>query len=427
MTEINSFGFWSLFSLKICRLVDLVEDLLISNSLILFTLCYNTLMKKFPGHFDWPWWRAVGTMIGGVIGVGVFGLPYAFAQSGWGLGLVWLLVLGFLLLLLNLMYAEVILQTSGKHRLVGYIKKYLGKIPSHITAAIFVPYAWGAMLAYMLVGGDFLYTLLSPIFGGQIIFYQVAVAVLAALITFRGIKKLAKVEFFIVCALLFLFAFMTLISLPSLEWSNVSSVNWSGWFVPYGVIFFALSGMGVIPEMKDVLTKREQRDLPHAVVVGQTVILFLYAIFTLAIVGLTGYLTTQSAFDGLVSVFGPTFAVIGSLLGSITVISIFSIVSIEMQDIFRFDYHLPQKTSWVLSALVPIGLLFFGIKEFVGLIGFLGAVFGGIISILVIVMYEKMRKNVFFKTHHCLNVPQPLVWLLVVVFIGGIVQTMVWR
>ncbi|MFH1252853.1 MAG: aromatic amino acid transport family protein [Candidatus Uhrbacteria bacterium] len=387
-------------------------------------MCYNDDMKKLPGHIDWPWWRAVGTMIGGVVGVGVFGLPFAFAQSGWALGLVFLLIIGFLLLFLNLMYAEVVSQTSGKHRLAGYVKKYLGKIPGHFAAIIFIFYVWGAMLAQMLIGGDFLFRLVSPIFGGPIIIYQIFVAVLVSALTFRGLKKLAKIEFFIICALLFLFAFITLVALPSIDWSNISSFHLANWFIPYGVIFFAFSGLGVIPEMKDVLSnKGREKNLAHAILTGQIIILFLYAIFTFAVVGITGSATTQAAFDGLASVFGQTFAVIGSLFGLITVISIFSVVSMETQNIFHLDYHWPQKISWALASFVPVGLLFLGIKEFVGLVGFLGGVFGGLIGLLVIAVYEKMRHNVFFKTHHCLNVPRPLVWLLVMIFVGGIVQT----
>ncbi len=380
-------------------------------------------MNRYHGHPDITWFRAVGTMIGGVVGVGVFGLPFAFAQSGWCLGLLILLALGGLLLVLNLMYAEINIQTPGKHRLVGLVKKYLGSGWSHFATAIFIPYSWGAMLAYMLVGGDFLYALLSPLFGGPIIIYQVAIALLAAALTFGGVKKLAKMEFGVILALLFLFVFIILVSLPSLTWQNISPLHFSNWFVPYGVIFFAMSGLGVIPEMKEVLGNRHKKDLPHTVLVGQVLIFILYALFTLAVVGVTGAATTEAAFDGLATKFGPIFAVAGSLLGAITVVSIFSIVSIEMQDIWRFDYKLSQKKSWALAAFVPIIILFFGFNKFVDLIGFLGAVFGGVIGILVVIMYQKMRRDCPNLAHCSMKVPQVVVWLLVAVFAGGIIQT----
>ena len=361
-------------------------------------------------------------MVGGVIGVGVFGLPYAFAQSGWGLGLTMLLVLGFLILLVNLMYSEIGVCTPGKHRLTGYVKKYLGSNWSHFAMVMFIPYAWGAMLAYMLVGGKFLFTLLSPVLGGEILVYQLTMAIAVAIITFGGIKKLAKIEFCIICALLFLFVFMILTSLPSLEWRNVSSIHFENWFIPYGVIFFALSGLGIIPEMKDVLGERRQKELPHAVLVGQILILVLYAIFTFAVVGVTGLATTQSAFDGLASMFGPVFSFAGALLGSIIIVSIFSMVSIEIQDVFQFDYKVPRKLAWGLSSVAPVVLLFFGIQQFVELIGFLGAVFGGVIGILVVIMYHRMLKNDCCRKDG-LKIPPFIYWILVAVFVSGIVHT----
>lgn len=380
-------------------------------------------MKRLPWHFDFNWWRAVGTMIGGVVGVGVFGLPYAFMKSGWSFGLLMLLILSCFLLLLNLMYTEVILQTQGRHRLVGYIKKYLGVNASHLVTVTFVPYAWGALLAYLIVGGDFLYTLLSPFFGGPIIIYQIIIALFSAILTFGGIKKLAKLESIIVCALLFLFVFIILLALPSLEWRNVSALHFNNWFMPYGVLFFALFGMGVIPEMKEILGQREKKELPSAVLTGQVVILCIYALFTLAVVGITGPLTTPAAFDGLANVFGRTFAVAGSILGVITIISISSIVSIELQDVCRFDYRLSQKVSWFIAAFVPLVLLLLGFNKFIDLIGFLGAIFGGFTGILVVIMYQKMRRSGLCETHHCLRVPAFIPWLLIAVFSSGIVFT----
>jgi tyrosine-specific transport protein len=361
-------------------------------------------------------------MIGGVVGVGVFGLPYAFAQSGWGLGFLILLILGFLLLLLNLMYSEVVVQTSGRHRLVGYVKKYFGLSWSRIVAGLFILLAWGAMLAYMMVGGNFLTMLFSPFIQIPPLVFQLAIAAIVAVMTFGGIRKLAKIEVAVIGALLFLFTFMILSAFPSLEWRNVSTIHWSGWFAPYGVIFFALSGLGVIPEMKDILGSRA-KELPHAVIIGQAVIILLYALFTLAVVGVTGSLTTEVAFDGLASMFGRTFSLAGSLLGAVTVISIFSIVSVEMQDVWRFDFGVSRRLAWGLASGVPVFLLILGFNRFVDLIGFLGAVFGGLMGIFVVIMYEKMRQSGACEIHHCLKIPSIAAWLLVAIFAGGIIQT----
>jgi len=380
-------------------------------------------MKIIQGHPDFAWWRTVGTMVGGMVGVGVFGLPYAFAQSGGLIGISMLLALGFLIMLLNFMYAEVVEQTPGRHRLVGYVKNYLGQWPANLMALVFIPYAWGAMLAYILVGGDFLHTLLAPLLGGPLLAYQLSLAAFSAVLTFGGIKKLAKLETFIVGGLIFLFVFMILASLPFLEPRNILAAHLGNWFVPYGVLLFALSGLGVIPEMKDVLGARRRHQLPHAILFGQVVVVALYGLFALAVIGVTGPATTPAAFDGLASMFGRTFAVVGSLLGSIAILSIFSLVSIELQDIWRFDYKINQKISWLLTIIAPVIFLLFGVSQFVELIGFLGAVFGGLIGIVVVIMYEKMRQAGLCPIHKCLRVPHFVAWLLITIFVGGIIQT----
>ena len=48
--------------------------------------------------------KSIAILIGTTIGAGVFGVPYAIAQIGFIPGLVYLLVIGGLMILLNLMY-----------------------------------------------------------------------------------------------------------------------------------------------------------------------------------------------------------------------------------------------------------------------------------------------------------------------------------
>jgi len=53
-------------------------------------------------------------MVGTTIGAGIFGLPYVASKSGFLLTSVLIIVLGFITLLVNLMYGEVTLRTKKK-------------------------------------------------------------------------------------------------------------------------------------------------------------------------------------------------------------------------------------------------------------------------------------------------------------------------
>ncbi len=369
--------------------------------------------------------RAVGMMIGAIIGVGVFGLPYAFAQSGVGLGLLELLVLGGFLLTLQMMLGEVSIQTPGKHRLVSLVGMYIGKPWKWVAMLAMGLGIWGAMLAYMVVGGEFLFILLSPIFGGSQFVYSYIVALLACVMIYGGLRFASRVEIVVVGILLFLFLFIILVSIPEIDAANYFTADFSKAFVPYGVILFSAAGVGIIPEIKDVLGKKHKREMGPVILTSMTIILSLYALFSIAVVGVSGAGTTQTAFEGLIAVLGGTFGIVATLLGAITIISIYLVLGIELLNTFKFDFTMSHKMAWALVCFVPILLYTLGVREFIGIIGFVGGVFGGILSILIALSYWKMRRGPRCKKHHCVNFPAPLTWLIILLFSTGVVLQVV--
>ncbi|PJA46960.1 hypothetical protein CO172_03335 [Candidatus Uhrbacteria bacterium CG_4_9_14_3_um_filter_36_7] len=377
-----------------------------------------TLRTRFS-HPNWLWFRALSAVIGSVIGVGVFGLPYAFAKSGFVLGTIELVIFGIFLVALPLMFSEVVIQTQKKHRLAGYVSEYMGTHWGHVSMLALTASSWGAMIAYIIVGGRFLFTLFHPFLGGEEIFYQIAMPVLALLLTLRGISFLSKIEVYLVGGLLFLFLFLTLSSLPYIKISHLVQIDTEHFFVPYGVILFAFSGLGIIPEIKAFLGEKQKHLLSHAILVGYGLIFLLYFAFTFAVVGLTGPQTTEIAFDGVIQVLGPFVGVIGSLLGTLTILSIFSLMAMQLQDSLSIDYKVPRSIAWLGSILIPLALFLFGVRTFIDLIGFVGSVFGGIIAILVILTYQKMRHSGVCRRHHCLNVPKIITIIIAILFLIG--------
>lgn len=373
-------------------------------------------------HPNIRWIRAFGMAVGSVVGAGVFGLPYAFAQSGYAVGFVVLFVMGVLLTLLQLMFAEVAIQSDGKDRLVGYVRRYLGAGWARVTLIAFLGTFWGAMIAYMIVGGTFWRLLLGPIFDGPAIVYSLLIAAIASALIYRGLRFASRLETFIVGILLFLFVFMILAALPHVRLSHLATVDWSQVLLPYGVVLFALSGLGVVPEMKDVLGKKLRNRLPHVVVSAMTVIALLYAVFSFVVIGVNGLGTTQVAFEGLTSVLGSGFRVIGALLGSATILSIYLMVGIELMKTLEIDFRLPRPWAWLATCGVPVLLFLAGLREFVGVIGFVGAVFSGFVGIVVVRMYEAFKESPVCRGHYCLRLPRSVSWLIMTVFAGGILM-----
>jgi tyrosine-specific transport protein len=368
-----------------------------------------------------PFLRSVGMMIGAIVGVGVFGLPYAFAQAGFALGLLELLVLGGMMVVLQLMLGEIVIQTPGHHRLVNYVGIYLGRAWKWVTLVALSFGVWGAMLAYLVVGGTFLHVLLSPVLGGETAVYSYVLATISSLLMFGGLALASRIEYLVVIALLFLFTFIILASLPSFDVSHILTTHWKEVFAPYGVILFSIAGMGIVPELKDVLGKNHQRQLASVIVLSMTVIVTLYALFAFAVVGVTGGDTTPMAFHGLIPHLGETFRVVATLLGSLTILSIYLVLGIELLNTLKFDFNLRHKTAWVIVCAVPIFLFVIGMREFIEIIGFVGSIFGGVLGILVALTYWSMQRRGICRTHHCIHFPSLLTWFIITIFITGIV------
>lgn len=361
----------------------------------------------------------MGTFVGGVVGVGVFGLPFAFGQSGFDAGLLLLAVLGFAMSMLHLMFGEVVLRTKARHRLAGYVREYLGPTAGKAAFISLLFTVWGAMLAYIIVGGSFLHQLFSPLLGGPEWVYGTALAAIVLLASRRGTQVASKIEVVVVSLMLFLFVLLTLAALPRVELANFAFERPSDWTVAYGVVLFAFSGAGMVPEMRDVLGRTAGRFLASAIVTSVGVILVLYTLFSFAVLGATGANVTSSAADALITLFGSPFGTVVVLLGACTVFSVFFMQTVQLQNAFRLDGHLRKPLAWLLTTTVPLALYLAGIREFVDVVGFVGAVLSGMMGLFILATYEAMRRSVVCRTHLCLQVPSLLTIGLGIMFLVG--------
>jgi len=69
---------------------------------------------------------------------------------------------------------------------------------------------------------------------------------------------------------------------------------------------------------------------------------------------------------------------------------------------------------------VPIALFLIGFREFIYLVGFVGAVFGGLHGVFIVATYQKMRIGLEKKKHKCFHVPNLVSWLLIGIFLLGV-------
>ncbi len=368
--------------------------------------------------------RAVGLMIGSIVGVGVFGLPFAFAQTGYGIGLLVLLVLGGMNAILLLMYADIVLHTPGNHRMAGYIAAYLGPTWGKVGIIGLAVSIWGGMAAYLIAGGRFLGILFGADGGmGETALGILLLCVVAA-VSYRGLKFASRIEVGILGLLMFLLAFIVVSAIPDARVANLVPLHWDRWLLAYGVVFFAFNGgINAIPEMRAVLGS--DRRLPHAVMTGMLWVLGLYAIFTLAVVAATGTGTSPFAIDALVPSLGDTFRVVGSALAVVSVFSIFLLTSIALRHAFERDVGLRKNAAWLLVFLPPAIAYLLGLRSFIGLLGFFGSVVSAAIGILIVATYESMRSSKACRDHACVEFPRAFSAIIAGCYALGIVLTMI--
>jgi len=357
---------------------------------------------------------AIATLSGTIIGVGLFALPYVTLKVGFWVILGYFLVLGAVAILIHLFFGELALKTPDFKRLPGFAKFHLGNWGRNLAYISTILGLFGALLAYLIVGGEFFAELLSPIFGGNSLIYTLFYFSIGAALIFFGIKAIAKVEFWgLVLFLSILFAiffrgksFITIENLfPSLDFSYI--------FLPYGIILFSLWGAALIPEVEEMLGENKKllkKIIPIAILIPIVVYLF----FIYLILGITGPQTTESALTGLRNVLGDGIVSLALIFGLLTTFTSFIALGLTLKKVFWYDLKIGKNLAWAITCFLPLILFLIGIKSFIPVIAVVGGVMLGIDGILILLIYRKIKSKQF------------LVYPLFLILLGGIIYEIIY-
>lgn len=330
---------------------------------------------------------AISVLIGTIIGAGVFGLPYTALKAGFLTTFFYLIILGAITLIIHLFYNEIVLKTQGKHRLVGYAEKYLNKKAKHLTGFSSIIGRFGAILAYIIVGGYFLNSLFNH---GSAFFWSLIFFLIGSLFIFLGLKTIAKVELLMILFLLIAMGSIFVFAWPKIELTNLISINFSNLFLPYGVVLFSLGGATAIPEMRELLKPKK---LKLAIILGTIIPIFLFIIFIIAVLGASGSQTSSEALKGLQNVLGKPVMIIGLVFGVLALMTSFLTIGLSLKKIFWYDYKLNKHFSWVLVCFIPLFFYLIGFRDFIAVIGIIGTVMGGISGTIICLIYGKLKKS----------------------------------
>lgn len=362
---------------------------------------------------------AIAMLIGTVVGAGIFGIPYVVSRVGFTTGFFYLIILGIVIFITTLCYAEVILRTKKEHQMAGYAEKYLGKWGQRIISFSLVFGIYGALLAYMVGVGDFLHALLFNYLGGTPFLYTALFFILASIAVFSGLRIIIKIEKVMVAILIIAAFFIFVFGLPYVEMENLMGFDKMNLFLPYGVILFAFTGATVLADVKKILSGQE-RKLKKTILIAYVVVFILYLAFTFVVCGISGKDTSQEAIIGLNNVLGEEVFIVGALLGILTMTTSFLTLGLVLREIFMCDYKFGRTLSWVYACFVPFIIFLLGLADFIKIIGMVGAITGGLQGILILVMYLKAKKKGDMKPVFSIKVPKPIVYLFSIMYGLGI-------
>ncbi len=335
--------------------------------------------------------EAVATLIGTTIGAGVLGIPYVVAKSGLAVGLLHIAIIGTAIILLNLLLGEVVLKTKSSHQLAGYAGKYLGPKGRRIMTLTLLFGIYGAMVAYIIGVGEAMHAIWPQIaaFPGSILFFSAAITVL-----YFGYRAFEESELALSSALLIVISAIIAAAVFSSKFSqaNFTGTSLQNIFLPYGVVLFAFLGAVAVPSMKEELAGNKNL-LRKAIIIGGLIPILLYALFAIAVVGVSGAQTSGIATISLGQQLGAASAVLANLFAILAMGTSFIALGFALKQMFFHDYGLDQKDAWGIACGVPLFAFLFGLKDFIGVIGVVGAIAGGVEGILIIAMHRKAQKR----------------------------------
>jgi len=357
----------------------------------------------------------IATLSGTIIGVGLFSLPYIASKVGIFVILGYFLVLGAVAILIHLFFGELALKTPDFKRLPGFAKFHLGNWGRNLAYISTILGLFGALLAYLIVGGEFFKELLSPIFGGNTTLYTLFYFIIGASIIYSGIKAIAKVEFW---GLILFFLILIAIFFRGQDFLNIQNLfpvpDWSFIFLPYGAILFSIWGAALIPEVEEMLGG-EKKALKWIIPIAILIPIVVYLFFIYLILGITGPQTTESALTGLRNVLGDGIVSLALIFGLLTTFTSFIALGLTLKKVFWYDLKIGKNLAWVVTCFLPLFLFLIGVKSFIPVISVVGGVMLGIDGILILLMYQKIRPERKF-----------LIYPLALIFLGGIIYEIIY-
>ncbi len=335
-------------------------------------------------------------LLGTVVGIGFFRLPYLFGQYGFlatcaMLGVVLVAQIRFLQA-----YGHLVLRSPRHARFLHVVEDVSTPMVRALAAICYFATLGTALVAYILASGTFLSYLTPSIhaYQGSLIMGLVLGGML-----FGGKRVLGKMEHVVMPLFFLLLGSMFFALRNSFDKSALIGVSeHMPKDLPFGALLFSLSGISAIPEVRDGVSGNV-RVLSLAIALGMTCAALLYAGFSGGVLMLARGDVPYDAVAMFLREGGTVYAMVGAGMGLAVMMMVYDHVGTALVHTLIYDFGLPVALSRLIIAGIPFALVVVGVEDVLFLLQHAGGFFGAFLGLSVLVAYERARAQKKFPKH----------------------------
>jgi len=330
--------------------------------------------------------EATCLVAGAGIGGGVMAVPYLAAQVGTVPSLAIMAGAYAVTVVLHIMMAELSIRSDHASELLTIFTRHLFGRRAWLR-----PVFYGLMAvtlvtnlaAYITGAGDILADLIGvPVLVAKAIFF-----VVAAVVVFLGLKRVAINEVAGVVVMVALLAPLVVrtIQLPVHQPLVPAHGAVTQMLAVYGMVMFALSSLFAVPQAASGL-RSNPRDLILSVAGGLLINLVVTAVITLCTLA-SSSTVTQVAIIGWAAALGGATRVFGSVFIVFAIITTFWSVSLQLSDMTRELFHAGRVVGWLIATAPSFVLALLPVVGFITLMQIAGGATALIIAIMAVPAY----------------------------------------
>ncbi len=335
--------------------------------------------------------KAVVILTGTIIGAGVLAIPYSIYASGYWLGILYLIILGIAMIVLNLMLGEVVLRTKKNLHIPEIIKLYLGKRGYILVLVAMSTLIYGGMSAYIRGAGDILNRIIpAASFNWSIVFFAIGTYFIV-----KGLKFVSQwnIVFVSGMVLIIITIWLKAIYSQNIDWNQFNlqpTTSFKDAFQPYGAILFSYFGVIAIPHIKTILGKKSYQ-MESVIQLGVLIPILLYSVFISLVIGVAGQDITPLAVISLGDKLGDQVLIITSIFAVIAMMTSFITMGLSMIESYIHFGKVKRSVAILITTFPPMALLVFDWAQFNTIIQYAGGIGVSVIYILIILTFWKAK------------------------------------